>query len=85
MPGVKKFEIVLVRAKEGIVFSLDEEPVHIIFVLVGSMDERNFHLRALMAIAQIMRESTFSTNWMHMKDKEALRMLVLSSTRKREL
>ena len=85
VPGEKKFEIVLVRAREGIVFSPEEEPVHIIFVLAGSMDERNFHLRVLMAIAQIMRESTFSKNWMRMKDKEAIKLLVLSSTRKREL
>ncbi len=85
VPGEKKFEIVPVRAKEGIVFSPEEEPVYIIFVLAGSMDERNFHLRALMAIAQIMREPTFFKNWMRMKDKDALRLLILSSTRKREL
>lgn len=85
VPGEKKFEIVLVRAKKGIVFSPDEEPVHIIFVLAGTMDERNFHLRALMAIAQIMREPTFFKNWMRMRDKEALKLVVLSSTRKREL
>ena len=53
--GEGKFEIVLVRSKKGIIFSPDKEPVHIIFVLAGSMDERNFHLRALMAIANIVR------------------------------
>ena len=85
VPGKNKFEAVLVRARCGIVFSPDEEPVHIIFVLVGSQDVRNFHLRALMAIAQIVREHNFYKNWMRMKDKESLRMLVLSSTRKREI
>ena len=82
--GENKFEIVLVRARKGIMFSPREDPVHIIFVLVGSIDERNFHLRALMAIAQIMRESDFYENWMRMKDQQSLKMLILSSTRKRE-
>jgi len=84
VPGENKFEIVLVRARKGIVFSSQEDPVHIIFVLAGSIDERNFHLRVLMAIAQIVRESDFYANWMRMKDQESLKMLVLSSTRKRE-
>ncbi len=84
VPGENKFEIVLVRARKGIVFSSKEEPVHIIFVLAGSIDERNFHLRVLMAIAQIVRESDFYVNWMRMKDQESLKMLVLSSTRKRD-
>ena len=83
--GEGRFEIVLVRARRGIIFSQDEEPVHIIFVLAGSLDERNYHLRALMAIAQIVKEHNFYKNWMRMKDKELLRMLILSSTRKREL
>jgi len=83
--GHNKFEILLVRARKGIIFSPDEEPVHIIFVLAGSMDERNFHLRALMAIAQIVRESNFYEDWMRMRDKNSLKMLILSSTRKREL
>ena len=85
VPGKNKFEIMLVRARKGIVFSPREDPVQIIFVLAGSIDERNFHLRVLMAIAQIVRENSFYKNWMRMKDKKALKMLILSSTRKREL
>ena len=56
-----------------------------LFILAGSSDERNFHLRSLMAIAQIVREANFYKNWMWMRDEESLRMLILSSTRKREL
>jgi len=81
--GKGKFEIVMVRSKGGVVFSPDKEPVHIVFVLAGSGDERNFHLRSLMAIAQIVREHNFYKNWMRMRNQEALKMLVLSSTRKR--
>ncbi len=81
----EKFEILIVRSKQGVVFSPDKEPVHIVFVLAGSKDERNFHLRALMAIAQIVREHNFYKNWLRMRDEESLRMLVLSSTRKRDI
>ena len=83
--GVHKFSIIMVRARKGIIFSLDKKPVEVAFVLAGTIDERNFHLRSLMAIAQIVREHNFYKNWMRMKTKEGLRMLILSSTRRRDL
>ena len=83
--GVHKFSIIMVRARKGIIFSLDKKPIEVAFVLAGTIDERNFHLRSLMAIAQIVREHNFYKNWMRMKTKEALRMLILSSTRRRDL
>ncbi|MCK4916794.1 MAG: amino acid permease [Candidatus Omnitrophica bacterium] len=83
--GFHKFSIIMVRARKGIIFSLDKKPVEVAFVLAGTIDERNFHLRSLMAIAQIVREHNFYKNWMRMKTKEGLRMLILSSTRRRDL
>jgi mannitol/fructose-specific phosphotransferase system IIA component (Ntr-type) len=81
--GKNKFEIVVVRARKGIEFTTDEEPVHIIFVLAGSQDERNFHLRVLMTIANIIQEPNFYDNFIKAKSEEKLRMLILSSPRKR--
>jgi len=85
VPGEGKFQVIMARSQKGIAFDPGEEPVHIIFVLAGTMDERNFHLRVLMAIAQIVREPHFYKDWVRMRDPEALRGLVLSSTRKRGL
>ncbi|MFH1615937.1 MAG: PTS sugar transporter subunit IIA, partial [Planctomycetota bacterium] len=51
----KTFEILLVRARQGIRFSVEYPAVHTVFVLAGTRDERNFHLRALSAIAQIVQ------------------------------
>jgi len=82
--GKRKFEIMMVRANSGIIFSLSRKPVKMVFVLAGTKDERNFHLRSLMAIAQIVRERDFYENWIRMKDSKSLKMLVLSSTRKRD-
>jgi len=82
--GESKFDILLVRAREGIIFSHAPDPVRIMFVLVGSKDERNYHLRALMAIAQIAQEKHFEQRWFTARDIQGLRNLILLSTRKRD-
>lgn len=82
--GENKFDILLVRAVEGIEFPNTPEPVQIMFILAGSKDERNYHLRALMAIAQIAQEKDFQKRWLAARDAEAIRNLILLSTRKRD-
>ncbi len=82
--GEKKFDILIVRCKDGINFEKDEPPVHTVFVLIGTMDERNFHLRALMSIAQIVKEQNFNKRWFVAKNIEELRNIIYLSTRKRE-
>jgi mannitol/fructose-specific phosphotransferase system IIA component (Ntr-type) len=84
IPGEQLFQIVLVRCCQGIVFPLADQPVHTMFVLIGSLDERNYHLRALMAIAQVAQEPNFEKRWLGARDCEALRDVVLLSGRKRD-
>lgn len=81
--GENKFEIILVRAKKGIVFAGTDEPVKIMFGLAGSKDQRNYHLRALMAIAQITQERNFEQRWLKARDSEAIRNLILLAERQR--
>lgn len=81
--GDNKFDILLVRCKEGIIFSDDLPPVHAVFILIGSSDERNFHLRALMSIAQITEEKNFDKNWMQARNPSELRDIVLLGERRR--
>lgn len=81
--GTKKFDVLLVRAKEGISFPDAPEPVHIVFILIGTQDMRNFHLRALMAIAQITQQHDFDKKWINAKTTEDLRDIVLLGKRKR--
>lgn len=81
--GEKKFDILMVRAREGITFPDASEPVHIVFVLIGTTDMRNFHLRALMAIAQITEHPDFDNSWRNAKTIEDLRDIVLLGKRKR--
>ena len=81
--GKHKFSLLLARAKEGVTFPGSSSPVHTIFVLVGTRDERNFHLRALAAIAQIAQDKDFDKNWQACRNSEELKHLVLLAERKR--
>jgi amino acid transporter len=82
--GKKKFDILVVRAVDGIKFPHAPDPVKTIFFLAGSKDERNYHLRALMAIAQIAQEADFEKRWLAAPGPDELRNLILLSTRKRD-
>lgn len=83
--GQNKFDVLLIRARDGINFPHAPDPVRIMFLLAGSQDERNYHLRALMAIAQIAQEKDFEKRWLTARDTEAIRNLILLSTRKRDI
>jgi APA family basic amino acid/polyamine antiporter len=83
--GEHKFDVLLIRARDGINFPHAPDPVKIMFILAGSKDERNYHLRALMAIAQVAQEKDFEKRWFVARDTEAIRNLILLSTRKRDI
>jgi len=78
------FEILLVRCRGGVIFSELQEPVKTAFVLIGSADERNYHLRALMSIAHIVSEPDFESRWFAARNIEQLRDIILLSGRKRD-
>jgi amino acid transporter/mannitol/fructose-specific phosphotransferase system IIA component (Ntr-type) len=82
--GENKFDVMLIRARDGINFPHAPDPVKIMFILAGSKDERNYHLRALMAIAQVAQEKDFEKRWLAARNTEAIRNLILLSTRKRD-
>ncbi len=82
--GEHQFDIVVVRSKKGIIFNAAANPVRVVFALSGSKDERNFHLKALMAIAQIVQSPDFLSNWMKVKTIDDLRNLILMAERARK-
>lgn len=83
LPGSAKFELVLVRHKSGVSFSEEAPNVKAVFVLMGSVDERNVHLRALAGIAQIAQAPDFIERWLAARNERALRDLLLLSRRQR--
>ena len=81
--GEHLFDMVLVRSSNGISFQGQEKPVTAAFVLFGTRDERNFHLKALMAIAHIVEEQGFNKRWENARNEEDLRDIILLSKRAR--
>lgn len=81
--GKHTFGILLARCKEGITFSESAPMVYAVFAMVGTRDERNFHLRALSAIAQILQDPYFEKKWLRAKNEKALRNVMLMAKRKR--
>jgi len=82
--GTQLFDILPVRCREGVIFDVNEPPVTTAFILIGSPDERNYHLRALMAIAHIVQEEGFVRRWLAAGTSEHLRDLLLLSGRPRD-
>jgi amino acid transporter/mannitol/fructose-specific phosphotransferase system IIA component (Ntr-type) len=81
--GSDCFEIALVRSVPGVRFSELGPPVHAAFVLVGTSDQRQFHLKALVAVAHVVQEAGFADRWLKARNAEQLRDIVLLSRRTR--
>jgi len=79
----KLFDMLIIRAKEGIHFSEESPSVKAIFVLYGSKDERTFHLKALASIAQIVQAAHFEELWQKAKHETNLKDVLLLSDRRR--
>ena len=82
--GEGVFDIIVVRSKNGIQFTDDENGrIQTAFILAGSRDERNFHLRALAAIAQVLQTPNFKAKWLSAKNERSLKDMILLSKRNR--
>jgi len=71
------FEILIVRSKRGVRFSEESPDIHAMFFLLGSMDQRHFHLVVLSSLAQIVQHESFKKNWLSAGSVEELRSLIL--------
>lgn len=80
--GENLFDIVLVRDKNGIIWNNEGTTVHTAFCLIGSKDERDFHLKALMSIAQILQSQSFIEDWKNAETPEELRTVMLLAKRR---
>jgi amino acid transporter/mannitol/fructose-specific phosphotransferase system IIA component (Ntr-type) len=83
VPGEHKFAVLLARSRNGIKFSEENPRIHTVFLLAGTKDERNFHLRALAAIAQLVQHARFEKRWMQARSELELRDMILLGRRTR--
>ncbi len=75
--------LVLVRCKDGIKFSEEEDSVKAAFLFGGPYNMRTFHLKILSSIAEIASEEDFPEKWLKAKNEEALKNLFILNSRKR--
>lgn len=83
IPGKKRFGILLVRCREGIIFDTEFPSVNIAFILMGTKDECNLHIKTLAAIAQIAQDREFHEKWLKARTIKELRNVILLVERKR--
>ena len=83
--GEGLFDLLVVRCGKGAIFGPEQPAIQAAFVLVGSDDQRNYHLRALMAIAHIVQEHDFMVQWLAAPQPEHLRDILLLSSRQRDV
>ncbi len=83
LEGENLFELVIVRCRQGIDFGDGQNRVQAVFALVGSMDMRIYHLKALAALAQIVQNSLFEQRWMRARSESDLRDVLILASRRR--
>jgi len=71
--GLRNYELVMARSVEGLHFPGVSGPVHAVFVLLGSMDDPQQHLRMLASLAARAEDPAFMRQWLMAEDKDSLR------------
>ena len=71
--GENVFHLVLARCKEGIYYSELAPKVQAVFVLVGTKDQRDFHLFSLASIAEVVQRTYFNERWLNAGSTDTLR------------
>ncbi|MBN1542660.1 amino acid permease [candidate division KSB1 bacterium] len=75
---VEDFHLVAVRSIEGIPASEGKQPIHAVFLLLGSRADPSRHLRILAAIARHAESRDFIHKWNSAASVEELRALLLT-------
>ncbi len=83
--GSDNFFLMLIRCKDGIKFTPEENSVKAVFTFVGTKEDRAFHLNTLASIATLVQHEDFEKNWLNADDTHYLRDMVLLSKRLRFL
>jgi len=81
--GENHFFLMLIRCKEGIKFTNEENSVKAIFVFVGTEEDRTFHLQTLSSIATLIQQEDFEEKWMKAENIHYLRDMLLMCKRLR--
>lgn len=78
LEGIDRYELVVARSRRGLHFPGVGTPIHAVFVLLGSKDDPQQHLRMLAGIARRAEEPSFLTSWHEADDTETLRAILVT-------
>jgi amino acid transporter/mannitol/fructose-specific phosphotransferase system IIA component (Ntr-type) len=81
--GEGLFEILIARCRNCVLWEGEETGMHTFFLIITTKDERNFYLRAITAIAQLIHNPNFEKRWLEAKTVEGLKDIILLGDRKR--
>ena len=76
--GHNKFEIMMVRDKQGIIFSDPNNPMYCAFIIVYSSDEWNFQFHAVSWFIEIAEVEDFEKRWLASFNEREIRKIILS-------
>lgn len=82
--GHNKFEIMIIRDKQGIIFSDPENPVYCAFIIVYSSDEWNFQFHTVSWFIEIAEVENFEQEWLESKTVNDLRNIIISLWNRRK-
>ena len=81
--GKEKMFMTVIRAKDGVRFTKEEDSVKAIFLMGGSSDVRMLHLKTIAAIASLVIQPDFEKKWLEVKNLVKLKNLLLINERRR--
>ena len=76
LEGLGRYELIMARSKEGLHFPGVGKPVHAVFILLGSLEDPQQHLRMLAGIASRAGAGDFLKHWQAAEDTDALRAML---------
>ncbi|MEX0821015.1 MAG: cation:proton antiporter [Rhodothermales bacterium] len=81
LEGTDLFHMVLFRSRTGVHFPSGDAPVHAVFVLIRSADQRRRHLQTLASIAHLVQHPDYEERWKEAEGPDDLRTLLIQTTR----
>ncbi len=81
--GENKMFLTIVRSKEGIKFTENENEVKAIFLLGGTKEKKVLHLKTIAALATLVGQTDFQLHWLNADNIIELKNLMILSGRKR--
>jgi mannitol/fructose-specific phosphotransferase system IIA component (Ntr-type) len=83
IPGRDEIHLVLLRDREGLYFDDSHPSIHAMFIIVGSEDRRDDHLKLIAGLAHVIQHKNFQDIWLSAESMNDLKDQLILLDRKR--